>query len=87
MMELCQRVLDGMGIPEDWKTSVVIPMFKGKGMLMSCGAYMGVKLLDHTGEENKNVNKYRQYAIWLYARERDDGCFVYLKKDAGGILR
>ena len=27
-MELCQRVLDGKGMPEDWATSVVIPIFK-----------------------------------------------------------
>ena len=30
MMELCQQVLDGRGMPEDWKMSVVIPIFKLK---------------------------------------------------------
>ena len=30
--KLCQRVLDGKGMPEEWKTSVVIPIFKRKGM-------------------------------------------------------
>ena len=47
MMELCQRVLDGKGMPDEWKTSVVVPIFKGKGDVMSCGAYRGVKLLEH----------------------------------------
>ena len=47
MMELCQRLLDGKGMPEEWKTSVVIPIFKGKGDAMNCGAYRGVKLLEH----------------------------------------
>ena len=47
MIELCQRVLDGRRMPEEWKTSVVIPIFKGKGDVMSCGAYRGVKLLEH----------------------------------------
>ena len=46
MMGLCQQVLDGRGIPEDWKMSVAIPIFKGKGDVMSCGAYRGVKLLE-----------------------------------------
>ena len=45
-VELCQRVLDGTGMPEEWKTSVVVPIFKGKGDVMSRGAYRGVKLLE-----------------------------------------
>ena len=47
MMELCQRLLDGRGIPNEWKTSIVVPIFKGKGDVMSCGSYRGVKLLEH----------------------------------------
>ena len=31
MKKLCQRVFDGKGMPEEWKTSVVVPIFKGKG--------------------------------------------------------
>ena len=27
MMELCQHVLDGRGIPDEWKTSVIVPIF------------------------------------------------------------
>ena len=45
--KLCQRVLDGKGMPEEWKTSVVVPIFKGKGDVMDCGAYRRVKLLEH----------------------------------------
>ena len=37
MMELYQHVLDGGGMPDEWKTSVVVPIFKGKGNVMSCG--------------------------------------------------
>ena len=47
MMELCQRVLDGRGVPDEWKTSVIVPIVKGKGDVMSCGSYRGVKLLEH----------------------------------------
>ena len=45
--KLCQRVLDGKGTPEEWKTSVVVSIFKGKGDVMDCEAYVGVKLLEH----------------------------------------
>jgi len=46
-MKLCQRVLDGKGMSDEWKTSVVVPIFKGKGNVMNCGAYREVKLLEH----------------------------------------
>ena len=29
-MELCLRILDRIGMPEDWATSVAIPIFNGK---------------------------------------------------------
>ena len=45
LMELCQRVLDGRGMPDEWKTSVIVAIFKGKGDVMSCGSHRGVKLL------------------------------------------
>ena len=30
--KLCQRVLDGKAMPKEWKTSVDVSIFKGKGM-------------------------------------------------------
>ena len=47
MVELCQGVLDGRGMLDEWALSVVVPIFKGKGDAMNCGAYRGVKLLQH----------------------------------------
>ena len=34
-------------MPEEWKTSVILPIFKGKGDVMSYESYRGVKLLEH----------------------------------------
>ena len=34
-------------IPEDWKLSVVLPIYKGKGDPMECGSYREIKLLEH----------------------------------------
>ena len=30
MAEICQKVLDGFGIPAEWALSVVVPIFKGR---------------------------------------------------------
>ena len=47
MMELRQRVLDRRGMPDEWKTSEIVFIFKGKGDVMSCGSYRGVKLIEY----------------------------------------
>ena len=47
MMGLCQRVLDSRGIPDEWKTGKIVPIFKGKGNVMSCGSYREVKVLEN----------------------------------------
>ena len=33
-------------IPEDWKSSVVLPIYKEKGDPMKRGSYRGIKLLE-----------------------------------------
>ena len=33
-------------MPDEWKTSVIGPIFKGNGDVMSCTSYKGVKLLE-----------------------------------------
>ena len=47
MVELCQHVLDGKGMPDEWQTSVLVPIFKGKRDVRNCNTYRGVKLLEH----------------------------------------
>ena len=47
IVELCQSVLDGRGMPDEWALNVVVPIFKGKGDALNCGAYRGVNLLEH----------------------------------------
>ena len=46
MLQLCQQVLDGKGIPDEGKSSVVVSIFKGKGDVMNCDSYREVKLLE-----------------------------------------
>ena len=39
--------LDGKGMPDEWKISLIVPIFKGKSDVVSCGSYRGVILLEH----------------------------------------
>ena len=39
MAEICQRVLDGFGMPVEWALSIVVSIFMGKGDIRKCSCY------------------------------------------------
>ncbi|KAK3509141.1 hypothetical protein QTP70_020253 [Hemibagrus guttatus] len=42
------RVLESEKMPEDWRRSVLVPIFKNKGDVQSCSNYRRIKLMSHT---------------------------------------
>ena len=36
------------GMPEEWRKSELVPLYKGKGNTKECGNYRGIKLMSHT---------------------------------------
>jgi len=47
ILDLCNRIVKEGCIPEDWKSSMVLPIYKGKADPMECGSYRGIKLLEY----------------------------------------
>ena len=41
-------------IPDDW-SSILLPVFKGKGDPMECGSYRAIKLLEHAMKVTERV--------------------------------
>ena len=37
-------------VPEDWKSAVIIPQYKGKGERTECKTYRGISLLSVDGK-------------------------------------
>ena len=35
-------------MPEEWRDSVIVPIFKDKGDIQDCGNYRGIKMISHT---------------------------------------
>lgn len=44
-MNIMNKKLDGDGVPEDWRCSATIPIYKSKGDALECSKYRGVRLL------------------------------------------
>ena len=73
--DLCSGIVKEGSIPEDWKSSVVLPIYKGKGDPMEFGSYRGIKLLEHA---MKLVERIFEHRIRLQI-EVDDMQFGFMK--------
>jgi len=59
ILYLCNGIVKEGSIPEDWKSSVVLPIYKGKGDHMECGSYRGIKLLEHAMKVVERIFQHR----------------------------
>ena len=50
LTRLFNKLLVGEQMPEEWRRSVLIPIYKNKGDAQCCGNYSGIKLMSHTME-------------------------------------
>ena len=48
LTRLFNGLLMGERMPEEWRRSVLIPIYKNKGDQQCCGNYRGIKLMSHT---------------------------------------
>ena len=47
MVEICQGVLDGFGMPAEFVQRMVVPIFMGKGNIRNCSCFVTIKLVEH----------------------------------------
>jgi len=47
LTKIANNMLNGGNMPEEWRNSILVPIYKGKGDVKQCGSYRGVKLLEH----------------------------------------
>ncbi|GJZ61822.1 retrovirus-related pol polyprotein LINE-1 [Tanacetum coccineum] len=45
---LFNKIFLGVKMPDEWRISEVIPIYKNKGDMQACSNYRGIKLLNHT---------------------------------------
>ena len=59
ILDLCNGIVKEGSIPDDWKSSVVLPIYKGKGDPMECGSYRGIRLLEHAMKVVEKIFEHR----------------------------
>ena len=47
LVDIIGTVWEEEEMPEDWKQSEIVPIYKRKGDSLECGNYRGIKLLEH----------------------------------------
>ena len=47
LVNFFNRLLGGEKMPDEWRKSVLVPLYKGKGDIKECRNYRGIKLMSH----------------------------------------
>ena len=50
MWRLCNMAFESGVVPEDWRSAVIVPLYKGKGEKSECKNYRGISLLSVVGK-------------------------------------
>jgi len=92
ILDLCIGIVKDGYIPEDWKSSLVLPIYKGKGDPMECGSYSGTKLFEHAMKVVERIFEHRipqQVEVddmqfgFVKGEGTTDAIFIAKQNDAG----
>ena len=59
LLDLFNDIVKEGCILEDWKSSAVLPIYKGKGGPRECGLYRGIKVLEHAMKVVERIFEHR----------------------------
>ena len=61
LVNFFNRLLRGEKMPDEWRKSVLVPLYKGKGDIKECGNYRGDQVdephYEIVGEDNRSKDK------------------------------
>ncbi|KAM2458816.1 hypothetical protein ACFX1W_007565 [Malus domestica] len=59
LTDLFNRILKTKKMPNEWRTSTLVPIYKNKGDVQNCMNYRGIKLMSHTMKLWERVIEHR----------------------------
>ena len=48
LLDMLQKIFEQEKMPEEWRYSVIVPIFKEKRYIHDCGNYRGINMIYHT---------------------------------------
>ena len=79
-------------MPEEWRRSILVPIYKNKGDIQSCTNYQGIKLMSHTIKlwESHRAASVRNDAdinkpIWFHVRKVNHRSNLLNKTSYGAV--
>jgi len=82
LTSLCNLIVAQERIPDDWKSSILLPVFKWKGDPMECGSYRVINLLEHAMKviervfERRTREKVQMQFGFMPGKETTDAIFT-----------
>ena len=70
LKEASNKITDEEKIPDIWRKSILIPIFKNKLDIMNCGKYRGIKLMCHSMKLSEKVHENRLRNIVSISEEQ-----------------
>ena len=89
LVNFFSRLLRGEKMPDEWRRSVLVPLYKDKRDIKECGNYRGIKLMSHTMKLwekvietriKKEVTIAEQQFGFMPGRSTTDAIFCLLEK-------
>ena len=85
LKEALSKITDEEKIPDIWRKSILIPIYKNKGDIMNCGNYRGITLMCHSMNLYGRVHDNRLRNIVSISEEQFG--FVKGKSTTAAMLR
>ena len=63
LTKLFNHIFRSNKMPDEWRRSILVPIYKNKGDIQSCNNYRGIKLMSHTMKLWERVIEHRLRAI------------------------
>ena len=84
LKEALNKITDEEKIPDIWRKSILIPIYKNKGDILNCGNHRGIKLMCHIMKLYESVHENRLRNIVRISEEQFG--FVKGKSTTGAIF-
>ena len=78
LLDLLQNIFGQEKMPEEWRDSVIVPIFKEKGNIQDCGNYRGIKMISYTMKIREGIIDRRLREETSIGEEQ----FGFIKKNA-----